>query len=87
MNKQNDLFDRVGAIQPGNRQIDLEQIIEEKQKMPRATVYRRYYYALCARQKTEWLKKCIASPSKGMTKLDIATVKLVLRDRGETESV
>lgn len=30
MNKQNDLFDRVGAIQPGNRQIDLEQIIMEK---------------------------------------------------------
>ena len=34
MNKQSDLFDRVGAIQPGNRQIDLEQIIEEKEKMP-----------------------------------------------------
>jgi hypothetical protein len=28
--KQSDLFDQAGAIQPGNRQIDLEQIIEEK---------------------------------------------------------
>lgn len=53
--------------------------------MQRATVFRRYYYALCARQKTDWLKKCIASPSKGMTKLDIATLKLVLRDREEKQ--
>jgi len=30
--KQNDLFDQAGAIQPGNRQIDLEQVIEEKEK-------------------------------------------------------
>lgn len=32
MNKQNDLFDQAGAIQPGNRQIDLEQVIEEKER-------------------------------------------------------
>jgi hypothetical protein len=29
--KQNDLFDQAGAIQSGSRQIDLEQIIEEKE--------------------------------------------------------
>jgi hypothetical protein len=47
---------------------------------------RRYYYALCAIQKTDWLEKCIASPAKGMSKLDIATIKLVLRDRGERKN-
>jgi hypothetical protein len=42
---------------------------------------RLYYYKLCQEQETSWLEKCAATPAKGMTKLDVATIKLVLKER------
>jgi len=40
-----------------------------------------YYYRLCLEQSTEWLQKCAANPANGMTKMNIALIRLALRNR------
>ena len=39
---------------------------------------RRYYLMMCETQSIDWLKKRAFEPVAGMTKLDVATIKLAL---------